>query len=220
MRNHTQVGGRVKRLSVAVLVGGREVPGADGGEPTYTPLTQEELDQIAGLVRSAIGFDAERGDSIDVKNMPFARPDLEEIETSMFDLTKADMFRLIELLVLLIIAVLAIFLVARPALAKLMPEPVTLEPSMAAQTSGDGANLPVVLDENGNPVAGGAAGAEGAAGEPGASGNAEEQEDLSEYEDSVRLGLIQQVKNVIEARPDDTVAVVRLWMEKEPQKNG
>jgi flagellar M-ring protein FliF len=62
VRNHTQVGGRVQRLSVAVLVGGRQGVGPDD-EVVYQPLEQEELDEIAALVRSAIGFDAERSPS-------------------------------------------------------------------------------------------------------------------------------------------------------------
>src|SRR5690606_30959714 len=51
LRNHTQVGGRVKRLSVAVLVDGRMVPNAEG-ELVYTPLEPAELEEMASLVRS------------------------------------------------------------------------------------------------------------------------------------------------------------------------
>ena len=57
VRNQTQVGGRVRRLSVAVLVDGRMVPDA-AGELVYEPRDAAELEQIASLVRSAIGFDA------------------------------------------------------------------------------------------------------------------------------------------------------------------
>ena len=54
-------GGRVKRISVAVLVDG--IYGKnDKGEPVYQPRGKEELDRIAALVRSAIGFDQKRGD--------------------------------------------------------------------------------------------------------------------------------------------------------------
>jgi len=217
VRNHTQVGGRVKRLSVAVLVGGREAPTTEEDQPTDTPLTQEELDEIAGLVRSAIGFDAERGDSVDVKNMPFVQPKLEEIESSIFDLTKNDIFRLIELGVLVLLAVLAIFMVVRPTLAKLMPEPVTLDPSMAASgAAGDGSNLPAVLDENGQPILDGTAG--GGASDDGSGelseGSDEEKAGMLDFDDKVTSGLVQQIQNVIEARPDDAVSVVRLWMEE------
>lgn len=217
VRNHTQVGGRIKRLSVAVLVSGRESTVVGESEPVYTPLTSQELDEIASLVRSAIGFEAERGDIVDVKNMPFVQPDLEEIETSIFDLTKNDIFRLIELGVLVLLAVLAIFLVVRPMLAKLMPEPVMLDPSMSASEAGEGSNLPVVLDENGNPVI---AGNSDAAAGGTAQVNTEEHlskiedgvADLAEFDSEERTALINQVRKVIEARPDDAVAIVRHWM--------
>ena len=51
-------GGRVNRISVAVLVDG--IYGKnDKGEMTYQPRSKEEIDRIAALVRTAIGFDAE-----------------------------------------------------------------------------------------------------------------------------------------------------------------
>ena len=62
--------GEVKRQSVAVLVDGTLVSGEDGSL-TYTPRTQEEMERLAALVRTAIGFNAERGDSIDVVNIQF-----------------------------------------------------------------------------------------------------------------------------------------------------
>jgi flagellar M-ring protein FliF len=94
VRNQTQVGGRVRRLSVAVLVDGKMTPN-EAGEPVYTPRAADELAQIESLVRSAIGFDASRGDLVEVKNMPFsAPPRLEEDEASWLQLTKYDLMRL------------------------------------------------------------------------------------------------------------------------------
>ena len=64
-----EVGG-VKSLSVAVFVDGRYQP-VDGGEPAYSPLTTEDLDQIQRIVQTAVGFDAQRGDRVEVSNMQF-----------------------------------------------------------------------------------------------------------------------------------------------------
>jgi len=63
-------GGGVKRLTVAVVVDDRHAIGADGKE-TREPRSQEELDRYTKLVRDAVGFDAERGDSINVVNAAF-----------------------------------------------------------------------------------------------------------------------------------------------------
>src|SRR5215212_9500347 len=63
----TQVteGGRVKRISAAVLVDGSYAKN-EKGEVAYQPRAKEELDRIAALVRSAIGFDQKRGDQIEI----------------------------------------------------------------------------------------------------------------------------------------------------------
>ncbi len=221
VRNHTQMGGEIKRLSVAVLVGGRELLDAEGGPLGYSTLDQQELDEITSLVRSAIGFDAERGDTVEVKNMPFAETSLEEIETSLFDLTKGDILRLVELGGLLLLALIAIFLVVRPAMSKLMPEPETL--SIPAAGGQAGAGLPAVLDENGRPVeAGGALSGDqgGSDGSSGADGGSESKSPgLVEFEDSERIGLVQQTRNLIDARPDDAAAIVRAWIDQPSGKS-
>ena len=68
--------GTVKKLSVAVLVDGTyEVPpAADGqpaGKPKYIPRSEEEMKKIVEIVKKAIGFSAERGDEVQVENIPF-----------------------------------------------------------------------------------------------------------------------------------------------------
>ena len=64
-------GGRVNRISVAVLVDGNYTRN-DKGEAAYQPREKEELDRIAALVRTAIGFDQKRGDQVEVVNLRFA----------------------------------------------------------------------------------------------------------------------------------------------------
>src|SRR5580704_14931541 len=63
--------GRVNRVSAAVLVDGTYSKN-DKGEVAYQPRSKEEIDRIAALVRSAIGFDAKRGDQVEVVNLRFA----------------------------------------------------------------------------------------------------------------------------------------------------
>lgn len=65
-----QPAGRLKRLSVAVLVDHIQVPGRDG-KPTDAPLTREQIDRITALVKDAVGFDTARGDSVSVINSPW-----------------------------------------------------------------------------------------------------------------------------------------------------
>ncbi|RMF83266.1 MAG: flagellar M-ring protein FliF [Nitrospirae bacterium] len=67
--------GTIKRLSVAVLVDGtyKEVKGEDGKvRREFVPRTPEEIARFTALVKSAVGFDADRGDQVEVVSMPFA----------------------------------------------------------------------------------------------------------------------------------------------------
>jgi flagellar M-ring protein FliF len=71
---HTRsVPGRLQRLSVAVLVDDRVKPAARG-KVERTPREQAELDSIASLVKEAVGFDAQRGDTVVVLNRSFELP--------------------------------------------------------------------------------------------------------------------------------------------------
>lgn len=70
---HTrQPAGRIKRVSVAVLIDNVPRPGAQG-KITDQPLSPAELTRIEGLVKQAVGFSAERGDTVSVMNAPFVR---------------------------------------------------------------------------------------------------------------------------------------------------
>jgi len=65
--------GSVRRLSVAVLLDYAENVG-DDGQVTRAPLEQAQLDEIRTLVSEAIGFTADRGDTLSIMNAEFMRP--------------------------------------------------------------------------------------------------------------------------------------------------
>lgn len=62
--------GTVKRLSVAVLIDNLRVTDKDG-KVTETPMPKDQLDRLTALVRDAVGFDAARGDTVNVVNSSF-----------------------------------------------------------------------------------------------------------------------------------------------------
>ena len=62
--------GGLRRLSVAVVVDYRERPNEDG-VLERAPLDEAEMERINTLVREAVGFDAARGDSVNVINASF-----------------------------------------------------------------------------------------------------------------------------------------------------
>jgi flagellar M-ring protein FliF len=67
-----QPGGRVHRLTVAVLVDNVRSVGKDG-KVTETPLSKEQLDHVTQLVKDAVGFDESRGDNVNVVNASFTQ---------------------------------------------------------------------------------------------------------------------------------------------------
>jgi flagellar M-ring protein FliF len=147
--------GAIKRLSVAVVVDGVYVDNG-GGTSVYQPRTAEELAQIATLVRSAVGFSPTRGDTVDVINMQFVeRPDLAIGSTApgLFDFSRDDLMRLVELAVTILIALALILFIMRPLLRKaLAPEQVPLALPPAAEVGHNamvGADGELIADETG-----------------------------------------------------------------------
>ncbi|ODT77609.1 MAG: flagellar M-ring protein FliF [Pelagibacterium sp. SCN 64-44] len=128
--------GAIKRLSVAVVVDG--VYAADSsGVTTYAPRSADEISQILTLVRSAVGYSATRGDSVEVVNMQFAeRPELAPPGTDgnggLLDFTRDDLMNGAEMAVTLLISLALVFFVMRPLLRKVLtPEsqPLALPPA-------------------------------------------------------------------------------------------
>jgi flagellar M-ring protein FliF len=110
--NQVKETGTIKRLSVAVLIDGDYVANAEG-VMEYQAIPEEQLEQLEDLVRSAIGYDADRGDEVSVINMKFAGTEPLG-EEGPLDFLKDDLDAIIQTLVLGGVAVLAILLVIRP----------------------------------------------------------------------------------------------------------
>ncbi|MBL6958852.1 MAG: flagellar M-ring protein FliF, partial [Rhodospirillales bacterium] len=151
--NHVREAGVVKRLSVAVLIDGNYTTN-EGGERTYQPRAEAEMELLATLVRGAIGFNADRGDTVEVINMQFAEIETEKEEAFelFFGLNKKDLLRMAEILVLSIVAILVILLVVRPLVTRAleampaavaaMPEALLAEQAQAAITGPGGVPVP------------------------------------------------------------------------------
>lgn len=64
--------GTMRRLSVAVLVNGKETPGAAGAAPAYAERSPEELATLTAIVQDALGYDESRGDTFEIASLRFA----------------------------------------------------------------------------------------------------------------------------------------------------
>ncbi|MDP4537537.1 flagellar basal-body MS-ring/collar protein FliF [Alkalimonas collagenimarina] len=117
--SHTsQQSGVIRRLSVSVAVDYRTGVNADG-EPEPQPRTQAEIANIRRLLQGSIGYDVQRGDSIEVVSVPFTRTEMEAADTVYF--YEEDWFiRLVRLVVAGLVIVVLILSVVRPMLRKLI----------------------------------------------------------------------------------------------------
>src|SRR5438552_4463896 len=116
--------GRVNRISVAVLVDGIYSNG-EKGEMVYQERPKEQLDHIAALVRSAIGFDQKRGDQIEVVNLKFAETlNLVIAEPSgllgSLQFTKDDVMHCGEEIVIVLLAIVVLIMAVRPLVNRIL----------------------------------------------------------------------------------------------------
>lgn len=115
--------GSLTRISVAVLVDGKyeKVAGKKKGTPQmkYLPRTPDELQKIEALVKSAVGFDAVRGDQVTVANIPFQDVSSEEEMAGPPVWQSPIVFSLSKNLLIGVSFLVLIFLVIRPMLNSL-----------------------------------------------------------------------------------------------------
>lgn len=113
--------GRVKRLSVAVVVNYRSVAG-EGGQAEAKPLSPQELEQINSLVREAVGYSQDRGDTVNVVNVAFSETKPEELSMPVWKdpETMAMAKELLKNLLVFGLAFYLVFGVLRPLLRDLM----------------------------------------------------------------------------------------------------
>lgn len=146
VRHVQQAPGGIRRLSVAVVVNHRRVMGPNG-KIVSEPLTAAQLAQIENLTKEAMGFSANRGDSLNVVNSPFTsdenlQPELPVWkQPEMIELAKTGA----QYLLLAILALFLWFKVARPILRKYTSPPL---PPPAADTSPEAVLLPVEEQQN------------------------------------------------------------------------
>jgi len=198
--------GRVNRISVAVLVDGIYSKN-DKGELAYQDRTKEQLDRIAALVRSAIGFDQKRGDQVEVVNLRFAdAPSTAPISEpagflGMLQFTKDDVMYFVELGVMMLLGLVVLFLVIRPLVKRILASD-----EVAAAISG------VLTGPSGSDES--AAGSSGTPALPGAAASAI---DVATIQGQVHAQSIHRVGELADRNPNETVAILRQWL-SEPAK--
>jgi len=192
--------GRVNRISVAVLVDGTYGKN-DKGDITYQPRSKEELDQIASLVRTAIGFDQKRGDQVEVVNLRFAEAPSTPISEpsgwlSALQFTKDDIMRAIEMVVMGLLGFVVLLMVVRPLVRRMLAPEVR---ALAAPPTA-GAGGASVADVAAEAVA---------KAEP---SQAAKMIDIAQIQGQVHAQSVQKVGELADKNPTEAVSIIRQWM--------
>ncbi len=198
-------GGRINRISVAVLVDGTYTKN-DRGESIYAPRDKDEIDRISALVRSAIGFDQKRGDQVEVVNLRFAETPQNLINESKgwmdLQFTKEDILRGIELAVMGLLGLIVLFFVVRPLVRKI----VTPDKPAARLTDGTAAGTGEAMLPGGPNV-------EIVKGEAIAiSNHTSNMIDIAQVQGQVHAQSVQKVGELADRNPHETVAIIRQWL--------
>ena len=123
----------IKRLSAAVVVN-YQAAAEEKGKPSTKALTPEQLEQMTGLVRETIGFNKDRGDSVNLMNTPFLVEDSQAAQVPLWkqpevqDLAKTFAWPLGAVL----FAALVLFGLVRPALKGTVVKPTEVTPIAGA----------------------------------------------------------------------------------------
>ncbi|CAN0624119.1 flagellar basal-body MS-ring and collar protein [Burkholderia multivorans] len=131
IRHIEQPMGGVKRLSVAVVVNYQPVTDAKG-HVTMQPLSAAKLAQVEQLVKDAMGYDAKRGDSVNVVNATFSNADDPFAnlpwwrQPEMIELAK----EIAKWLGIAAVAVALYFVFVRPAMRRAFPPPEPVEAAL------------------------------------------------------------------------------------------
>ena len=195
--------GRVNRISVAVLVDGSYTKN-DKGEMVYAERSKDQLDRIASLVRSAIGFDQKRGDQVEVVNLKFAEapvvvPAPEPAGLlGMMQFTKDDVMYVIELAVMMLLGLVVTFMVIRPLVRRILAS----EPMRA---SAEPSALPALSDASAQ------ASATGQNLVPGNNATAQ-LIDVAQVQGQVHAQSVHRVGELAERNPAETASIIRQWL--------
>ena len=236
--------GDVRRMTVAVLING--IYNVDGSDVTYAERSPEELNRLTELVKSAVGFQENRGDSVSVDSMRFMDYSMElgdPVEMSLMDNLSENIVTIIRSLMALLIVGLIMIMGVRPILRRLNPpeqieaDPETTggAPALAAGETADPDNMPSgsagiqALPNGESPAAATAA----LAGNPRTASNgvdaqallAEDYDSDEDHEYVEKQGIrgnlrkkkIDNIQRLADEKPEEVLRVLRSWLMTEAE---
>lgn len=213
--------GEVRRVSVAVLVNG--IYTVDGSDVTYSERSAQELERLAELVKTAVGYDAVRGDSVSVDSLRFMDYSMEvgdPVKRTLGQQIGDNIVPILRGLLGLIIVALVMILGVRPVLRQLNPKPTPELPGAeAAALAGPGegaeAGVPALAGKAEPPLLDGAYD-----GAPGRTSVFDPEHDDGPHEYIEALGVrgslikarVEAIQTLAEEKPEEVLRVLRSWL--------
>jgi flagellar M-ring protein FliF len=208
IRNTVREVGEIRRLNVAVLVDGRYVTDENGNR-VYEPRSENEMNQISALIRTAAGLDDMRGDLLEVINLQFADIDttLDALEDGLiFGFERSDLLKTAEILTIALMIVLVVLLILQPMVSRLMSvEKVDIDEDLETELLAARPESPALTgpSDDGTSLA---------------DSDAEDMMiNIAGVDGKVKASSIKKVEEIVENYPAETVAVLRSWMTQENQ---
>jgi flagellar M-ring protein FliF len=214
--------GDIRRLSVAALINFKRTRRTEDGREIieYVGHTEQEMASIEAVIRSAVGYNAERGDQIAVTNFYFDRSDMEDVrlEHERHERIKQYVAWAEKGAVLILLLVLVLILTSQFKKLFQIPEPEEDEELEEAEDEGMGP----AFTETGGPEEEGFY-PEGEEGMPMGEGKIsftfKPMKDI-EIEQTEAMLLQETIQKFVIENPEVTVKLIKSWLmdEKPPQK--
>ncbi len=201
---------QVERITLAVMVDGVDDVGSDG-KHVWKPRGQAELDRIDKLVKTSIGYDEKRGDSVEVVSMPFVNP-ADETETGTVappGVERGTLMKTLQMIAFSVVGIGVILVTARSVFVGLTRPPAPLAvngPAAAEQIAAAGTGLS--LEQQTLPGAPRGITDQSEVGAP----EEDEMVTLARIQGQMRSSSIRKVTQLVDRYPDATLGIIRGWI--------
>ena len=197
VRNKVKNSGTISRMTTAVIVDGIYENDAEG-KIVYRPRTEEEMQKLDELIKSAVGYNQDRGDMVEVKNIQFARNMLlepEKVEEILIlGFTKDEVIRIAEGIGVALVAILVIVLVIRPLINNAFDMSNKGNDTRLLGENAEEDNLLLSNFLNDDTDAGA------------------DMINLNKIDGRVKASSVKRINDIVEKNPDAAVNIVRGWL--------
>ena len=179
------------------------------GKPVWHERSAQDIDHIRRLVQTAVGFDAKRGDTVEIVSMRFAEApgEAQAAPPALFGLAleKTDLISLAQSSIMGVVVLLALLFILRPMAMRLTGLGETMsgqEPPLLAGAAGGAmralagpGSTPALAGPGGTPLLAD-----------------ESMIEMANIEGQIRASSIRKLAELVEKHPDQTLSIMRGWM--------